>query len=753
MEQISLGSRYKECRPRRTGSCQTKILVGKDVLNELEQRRSSPSVIAKLMGIEVLPPSSVVHSRPQEFKDVFEVSEEPPEAVTKERSHHFPKGLPSLKQRALRLKKLMPSKSVHRDDTHDCHVECIDGLGRLNSVEINNPLFEKRPHDMNYSANYQYEKDTLSVCGAYPVGLANSSLSNSRLLSRAKNKDFNSIVVLEPCMEKGHDPENVFSIPYLSPVNKNCRRAMKQTQSEFLLMENGRVRQHLIGAEDINVPRIRKERFMTSDSIDPLQIGQEASFHQFGNMDTSCSGSSERYLRDNDNFRQTRPPSNSMLSKIRRHAESAVGSKTLAEMFALSDSERLKLNSNSHAPIRRNKIDHDNGHSKDGCFIVLPKHAPLLSIRSSMDRNSCLEGSSQGKNNPNTSNSYNNVKCQFDYFRDKPSRLKQVGTGTEANLRNASCVHNMMADNFSTPDCSNEKVLFTTYEDLVQQQAESEALGFNLQFSRKQKVTRLPFHCHEYESISVSDDTDGTRSCKGLKEVEQPSPVSILEPLTDEDSCFSGYFKYDLQLQEMAKKQRDGHKNHDEPEVSMSSDDEDHSAYQSLEAFQVEEDRDFSYLLDILICSGIIVADWQLICKSWYSPGFPVGPHVFDRLERKYNKIATWARPERRLLFDLVNSILSEVLAPCVDVHPWAHPSRHCAPLWGPEGPVEKVWQTIVRQREDCVTGHPDEIVLDTNWFELGNDINMVGKQIARILLGDLFEEGIADFLGESMVS
>ncbi|CAN6333844.1 unnamed protein product [Urochloa humidicola] len=715
MEQISLGTRYKECRPRRTGSCQTKILVGKDVLNELEQRRSTPSVIAKLMGIDVLPPSSVVHSRPQEFKDVFEVSEEPPESVTKERSHHFPKGLPSLKQRALRLKKLMPSKSVHRDDAHDCHVECTDGLGHLNSVEINNPLFEKRPHDMNYPANYQYEKDTSSVCGADPVGLANSSLTNFRLLSRAKNEDFNSIVVLEPCMEKCHDRENVFSIPYLSPVNKNCRRAMKQKQSEFPVMENGRVRQHLIGAEDINVPRIRKERFLTSDSLDPLQNGQESSFHQFGNTDASCSGSSERYSCDNDNFRQTnRSSSNSTLSKIRQHAESAVASKTLAEMFALSDSERLKLHSNSHVPIPRNKIDHDNGLSKDGCFIVLPKHAPLLSIRSPMDRNSCLEGSSQGRNNPNTSNGYNN-------------------------------------DNFSIPDCSNEKVLFTTDEDLVQQQAESEALGFNLQFSRKQRVKRLPFHCHEYESISVSDDADGTRFFKGLKEVEQPSPVSILEPPTDEDSCFSGCFKYDLQ--EMAKKQRDGHKNHDEPEVSMSSDDEDHSAYQSLEAFQVEEDRDFSYLLDILICSGIIVADWQLICKSWYSPGFPVGPHVFDRLERKYNKIATWAKPERRLLFDLVNSILSEVLAPCVDVHPWVQPSRHCIPLWGPEGPVETVWQTIVRHQEDCITGHPDEMVLDTNWLELGNDINMVGKQIARMLLGDLLEEDIVKFLGELVVS
>jgi len=461
-------------------------------LHELEQRRSSPSVIAKLMGIDVLPPN-VVNSRHQEFKDVFEVSEEPPEAVTKERSHHFPKGLPSLKQSALRLKKLMPSKTLYRDDTHDCHVDSTDGLGHLNSVEINNPLFEKRPRDMNYSANYQYGKNTSSDCRTYPVGLANSSLSNFSLLSRGKNKDFNNIVLLEPsCLDKGHDPENVFSIPYLSPLNENCRRGMKHKQSEFPVMENGRDWQHILSTEDNNVPRIRKERFLTSDPIDRLQIGQEASVHQFGNTDASCPGSSQRYFCGNDNFNQTnRSSSNSTLLKIRRHAESAVGSKTLAQMFALSDSERLKLNSNSRAPIRRNMIDRDNGHSKDGCFIVLPKHAPLQSIRSSMDRNSCSEGSSQGKKNSNMSNIYNNGKCQFDYFRDKPRLLKQIGSGSEAHsahLSNACCFQNLTADNFSSPDCLNEKVLFTTDEDLVLQPPESVASGFNLQVSRKQRV-------------------------------------------------------------------------------------------------------------------------------------------------------------------------------------------------------------------------------------------------------------------------
>jgi hypothetical protein len=74
--------------------------------------RSSPGVIAKLMGIDVLPPSNVVNSRHQEFKDVFEVSEEAPEAVAKERSHHFPKGLPSLKQRSRILKKTYATKNI-----------------------------------------------------------------------------------------------------------------------------------------------------------------------------------------------------------------------------------------------------------------------------------------------------------------------------------------------------------------------------------------------------------------------------------------------------------------------------------------------------------------------------------------------------------------------------------------------------------------------------------------------------------------
>jgi hypothetical protein len=177
-------------------------------------------------------------------------------------------------------------------------------------------------------------------------------------------------------------------------------------------------------------------------------------------------------------------------------------------MFALSDSGRLKLNSDSHAPIRRKLTGHDNGCSQDGCFIVLPKHPPLLCVRSSMDMNSCLEGSSEGKYNSNISNIYNNGKCQFDSLPIFTNQeLKQIGTGCEAHLSNACCFQNHTGDNLSTPDWLNEKVLFTTNEHLGQQPAESEASRLNLQVSRKQWVCVLASINLENQKGNVPEDT------------------------------------------------------------------------------------------------------------------------------------------------------------------------------------------------------------------------------------------------------
>nr|XP_051185386.1 uncharacterized protein LOC127299461 [Lolium perenne] len=763
MEHISSGHRYKEYKPRRSSGSPTKLLVGKDVLKELEQRRSSPSVIAKLMGIDVLPPTYVAHNRHQEFKDVFEVSEELPETVTKERSHHFPKGLPSLKRSAMKLKKLMPSKSPYGDEIFDNDADYRNGLDRLNSLEIDNPLFEKRPHDANYYPSRRHEKDTASSFRKYPVGLANSSLRDIKNSPRGGYRGFNDIVVLEPGSGNSNDPENSFPMPFLSHVNRNSRRDRKKKQAESVVMSKGRVSQHLLDTEDLNAARMKGERYLTSDPNNSLSTRQEASLDQFNMVDMNNSGTSQGYASSDSNSRQNKKSSpNSLHWKIfRKYEEGDVGSKTLAQMFALSDSERVKKNSESRAQIQHNRLDRGKGHSKEGCFIVLPKHAPPSFLHSSLDRRSPSEGSLDSENFPNPSVSYDNGKFHFDSFLPKP-RLKQIAGERQAleqrrpaspSLDDSRSHSWRLADNASTSDCINEKVLFTTDEGLIQESAKTSPSVFQLQFSRVQKASSSPLQCGDYESISISNHTVLPKSRKSMEEFEQPSPVSILEPPTDEDGCSSGFFKNDLQDMPNVEKQIDHCRLQDEPEVSMSSDDDNDSSYQSLEAFQVEEDRDFSYLLDILICSGMIVADWQLLCNSWHSPGFPVGPQVFERLERKYNKITSWSKSERKLLFDLANSVLSDVLAPCTNIHPWVDSIRRCQPIWGPEGPVEKVWQMMARQQEDLAIGHPDDKVLDSNWLEVGDDTYMVGKQISMILYGDLLEEVILEFLSPTVVA
>lgn len=759
MEQISLGHRYKEGRPQRISSCPAKLLVGKDVLKELEERRSSPSVVAKLMGIDVLPPTYVAHKRHQQFKDVFEVSEELPETFTKEMSYHCPKGLPSLKRSAMKLKKLMPSKSPYCDGTFDNDVEYNNCLDRLNPLEIDNPLFEKCAYDVNYSPNNQHEKDTAGTFRKYPVGLANSSLKDIKNLSRGNYGDFNNIVVLEPGLGNSHDPENSFPMSLLSHDNWNSRRDRKKKLAESVVMSNERVSQHLLD----NMARIKRERYSK---------GEEPSFDQFNIVDMNSTGSFQMYSGGDINSRQNNKSSSSSLPwKYDERDEGDVGSRTLAQMFALSDSERVKKNLNQHAQIQHNKLDQGKGHNKEGCFIVLPKHGPPPSLHTSLDRSSSYEGSPNSEIFPNPSVSYNNGKVTFDSFLAK-RRLKQMASGRQNNLRNASVVKSLAleqrrpaspslddfrchswrpSDNVSTSDCINERVLFATDEGLIHEPAETAPSAFQLQLSREQKVSATPLQCHDYESISISNHDDLAKSRKALEEFEQPSPVSILQPPTDEDSCCSGFFKNDLQDMPNVETRIDHRRFRDEPEVSTISSDDGNDSYKSLEAFEVEEDRDFSYLLDILISSGMIVAtDWQLLCKSWHSSSYPVAPQVFERLESKYAKITSWPKPERRLLFDLANSGLSDVLAPCTNIHPWVSSTRQCRPIWGPEGPVEKVWQMMVRQQEELAVGHPDDKVLDPNWLQAGDDIYTVGNQIAIMLHADLLEEVILEFLSLS---
>lgn len=190
----------------------------------------------------------------------------------------------------------------------------------------------------------------------------------------------------------------------------------------------------------------------------------------------------------------------------------------------------------------------------------------------------------------------------------------------------------------------------------------------------------------------------------------------------------------------------------EEPEVLVLSDEDTGARCQSplltglvLQAFRDDDDRDFSYLLDILIESGVHAVNQDRIFDAFYSPDSPVGPGVFDNLEKKYNMLVLWSSSERKLLFDLINIILVDLVAPCLDLHPWLI-SKRCRPLWNYEGLAERGWRMVVRQRKE-LAGNQEEVVLEQRWLGTEEDVDMIGREIEKMLNEDLLVELVAEFI------
>lgn len=150
-----------------------------------------------------------------------------------------------------------------------------------------------------------------------------------------------------------------------------------------------------------------------------------------------------------------------------------------------------------------------------------------------------------------------------------------------------------------------------------------------------------------------------------------------------------------------------------------------------LDSFRDDEDRDFSYLLDVLIDSGVHDASEDGLLLE-----YAIGPEVFERLEKKYNMLVSWPKSERKLLFDLIGSILTEVVTPLHNLHS-AKPKGQ--PEWAREDLVEKVWQMVVKRRKDF-SAKLGEQLLDPRWLDMG-DVDMVGESLERVIVDDLMEE------------
>jgi hypothetical protein len=153
-------------------------------------------------------------------------------------------------------------------------------------------------------------------------------------------------------------------------------------------------------------------------------------------------------------------------------------------------------------------------------------------------------------------------------------------------------------------------------------------------------------------------------------------------------------------------------------------------------------------LLDILIASGIHGTAEDQLYKVCQSLDCPASYDVFEKLENKY-KVVMWSRSERKLLFDMVNTVLSQILAPCLNMQPWVNTARNLAPLWGSEGLLEKVLQVLAQRREELAPSKtkPEMKGFDQKWPDLADGMDRVGRDIEKLIKDDLLEELVLELL------
>ncbi|CAM0872572.1 unnamed protein product [Alopecurus aequalis] len=265
-------------------------------------------------------------------------------------------------------------------------------------------------------------------------------------------------------------------------------------------------------------------------------------------------------------------------------------------------------------------------------------------------------------------------------------------------------------------------------------------------------------HRHDSASQALWIDPTGSESPVSCNNDDQPSPVSVLESSLDAEEVYSGDFEkisadiqgLRMQLQLLRTETTD---DADDADHLVASDDEIALTNQPLpemeisHAFMDEEERDFSYVLDMLALLGIDAAyqDGQLdmYCFSEH----PAGPDIFDILENKYSSLILWPRSERMLLFDLTNAVIAEIMTSLVH-HGSKGLLRRFSSRWDQEGFVEDVWQRVFQLREEMEYSQADPLMMDLERHGSEDGIDLAGGEMSRMLLEDLVEETIAEFLG-----
>ncbi|XP_043720420.1 uncharacterized protein LOC122667976 [Telopea speciosissima] len=273
-------------------------------------------------------------------------------------------------------------------------------------------------------------------------------------------------------------------------------------------------------------------------------------------------------------------------------------------------------------------------------------------------------------------------------------------------------------------------------------------------------LKKEPDQSTEKGLLSANYSLPEPESPASSKEVDQPSPVSVLEPPFEEDissgsECFERVSAdlngLRMQLQLLKLESSDPYADGIEMFVSSDEDIGEESVGHleekgdHLSLLITGENRDYFYVVDVFVDSGLDFLDREMVLAALHSPECPVDPRVFEKLEKKCREHLTWPRSERKLLFDRINYGLMEILRPCMDPHPWVKPAMKRLTTGYEESLVDELWKLLVNQGQEGSNDSSQKVLgTEMMWLEVGDDIDAVGREIEKLLLDELIEEVVS---------
>ncbi|KAL3523764.1 hypothetical protein ACH5RR_016598 [Cinchona calisaya] len=243
-----------------------------------------------------------------------------------------------------------------------------------------------------------------------------------------------------------------------------------------------------------------------------------------------------------------------------------------------------------------------------------------------------------------------------------------------------------------------------------------------------------------------------------LREINQPSPDSVLEPPFKQenlssfeffDSPISDLSGLAMKLQLLNPGSEETNSEASGMAVSSDADTEKESVKFSWdngklwEPLRPEESRDFSYLIDVLDEANLCGYIPDMGSETWQGKESPVSPSVFEALEKKYGKQTSWQKSERKLLFDRISSGLKEILDSCMNFRMLVKPLRRRFNATLRRNDIEEeLWMLLISQEREVAKDLSEKVLgKEMKWLELEDDVSIICREIVDFLFDELATE------------